>query len=69
MAKRKVFHSFAELGKSMGIVKKPKSASAPWKCRRCGGDMTAIEGTNVVICRNNNDKGEMCGNRIILRAR
>lgn len=68
MAKSKVFHSFAELGKSMGIVKKPWPAQS-WKCRRCGGDMTAIEGTNVVVCRNYNDKDEMCGNRIILRAR
>lgn len=42
------YHSFAELGAAMGI-KAPEKEVKNRKCRRCGGDMHHIEGTNVFI--------------------
>lgn len=34
------------------IVAKSAKAPRPKKCKVCGGDMTAITGTNVWVCRN-----------------
>lgn len=49
------YHSFAELGAVMGIKAPEKQDVKNRKCRRCGGEMHHIEGTNVFICEKDSE--------------
>jgi len=61
-----VFHSFKDFAASRGL--RPKAfKERPFVCRKCGKEMRHIPNTNVVICENVNDKGEVCGNRVLLK--
>ena len=67
------------------VAGKPAKEVRPKKCRVCGGDMTAITGTNVWVCQNivektkprKNEDGsvteykvtEMCDNRLLTFSR
>lgn len=35
------------------------------KCRKCGCNMTQIEGTNVWFCHGKTNEGKPCDNRVI----
>lgn len=60
-----VLHSFAELGEAFGIASKPRRPRV-YHCKKCGSEMTRIEGTNVFFCHGKTDEGEPCTNRMIL---
>lgn len=47
----KSFYSFEELGAAFGVRKKARKEN-PVTCRKCGGAMRHIPGTNVYLCEN-----------------
>lgn len=61
----KIFKSFADMGKALGIRKK-ENAIKPRRCFKCGGEMQNIPDTNVFICNGTKKDGSPCRNRTIL---
>lgn len=47
----KSFFNFEELGAAFGVKKKAHKET-PMTCRKCGGAMKHIAGTNVYLCEN-----------------
>lgn len=71
------YNSFEELGKAFGIKKKARKEST-MVCRKCGGIMRHVEGTNVYLCENplkdkngkvikEDGKVKTCGNRVLAK--
>lgn len=70
-----VFKSFIDYAASRGIYPKQRKEK-PFVCRKCGGEMRHIPGTNVYLCENNiehvmPETGEKftvpCGNRVFTK--
>lgn len=71
-----IFKTFEDLGKYFGL--KPRKPQTEWaesqqkkflKCPRCKNQLTFIEGTNLLVCRNEIQDGEKkkkCGYRKLL---
>lgn len=78
---RTTYATFGEAARALGIkVKEPAVKSEkPKKCRKCGGDLRHIAGTNIYVCDNSItredtlpdgtacDVVEPCGNVVIAR--
>lgn len=65
-----VFHSFIDYAASRGIRPRERK-ERPFTCRKCGGEMKHIPGTNVLLCeceREVEGKKVLCGNQVLLRA-
>ena len=45
-----IVDNFDDLGAVLGIKKKPARPEVTRKCRRCGGELHRVAGTNVFIC-------------------
>lgn len=58
----KKFQSFKELGRVMGIRKEKEDKPKTKRCRKCGGVMNNVPGTNVFLCTGKTDDGP-CENR------
>ena len=69
-----VFNNFSDLGKAFGVYQKPRKEK-PFVCRKCGGVMQHVPGTNVYLCNNMIDfmdvdgkpKTKECGNRVFTK--
>ena len=59
-----VFNNFADLGKAFGVSPK-KHKERDFHCRKCGGVMYHVPGTNVFLCENADKDGNVCGNRVL----
>lgn len=60
----KIFSSLSDMGKALGVrTKKPDTKVK--KCRRCGGILNPIEGTNVLICTGTLSDGKECNNKVL----
>lgn len=57
------FNSFGDLGRVFGVSQKPKK-DKDFHCRKCGGVMRHIPGTNIFLCENEKD-GVFCGHRVL----
>lgn len=62
----RVFNSFIELGAAFGVQPKHRKQK-PFVCRKCGGVMRNIPGTNVMLCENKTSEGKDCGNRVFTK--
>lgn len=60
-----VLNSFIQLGEVFGVKPKPRKQK-PFYCRKCGGEMRNVPGTNVMLCENKNSEGNDCGNRVFV---
>lgn len=66
--KGKVFGSLSALGAFFGIKPEEPEAAHGKSCRKCGGQMRYIPGSNVWVCGNPLKDGKgICNNRIITR--
>lgn len=64
----KVFGSLADFGAAFGIKPEAPEAAHGKSCRKCGGQMRYIPGSNVWVCGNPLKDGKgICNNRIITR--
>lgn len=54
----KVFNNFADMATALGFRPKKHRANHEEirKCRRCGGNMHLIEGTNIFVCEGKDGK-------------
>ncbi len=70
MKKIITLNSLSDLGEAWGITPKQPKESKPRKCFRCGGEMRAVEGTNVFVCtgtkKDKDGKIKQCMNRLIV---
>lgn len=57
------FNSFVDLGRVFGVSPKERK-NKDFHCRKCGGVMRHIPGTNVFVCENEKD-GITCGHRVL----
>lgn len=65
--KGRVFDSLAALGAAFGMKSEEREVSGK-SCRKCGGQMRYIPGSNVWVCGNPLKDGKgICNNRIITR--
>ena len=60
----RVFQSFVELGSAFGVSPKTHKEK-DFHCRKCGGVMRHIPGTNVFLCENADKEGNVCGHRVL----
>ena len=69
-----VFNNFSDLGAAFGIHAKSRK-DKPFTCRKCGGVMRHIPGTNVYLCEeeidymgeNGEPRKKVCGNRVLTK--
>ena len=56
----RTFNNFADAAKALGFRPKKHKAKPEEirKCRRCGGNMHLVEGTNIFVCEGKD--GEEC---------
>lgn len=62
----KKLNSLKDLAGAFGVPTKPVKPMASRKCFKCGGEMTRIDGTNVMICNGTRKDGKPCLNRVLL---
>lgn len=62
----KKLNSLKDLAGVYGIPTKPAKPMASRKCFKCGGEMSRIDGTNVMICNGTRKDGKPCLNRVLL---
>lgn len=62
----KTLNSLKDLAGAFGVPTKPTKPIAARKCFKCGGEMTHIDGTNVMICNGTRKDGKPCLNRVLL---
>ena len=68
------FNNFSDLARAFGVQKKVRREK-PFYCRKCGGVMQHISGTNVYLCENKIDfmgedgkpQSRVCGNRVLTK--
>ena len=56
--------TFNDLGKVFW-VSPHRRKEKPFYCRKCGGEMLHIPGTNVLLCENIKGDGTQCDNRVL----
>lgn len=62
----RTFNNFADLAKALKVrVHKSANSEEVRKCRKCGGNMHLVEGTNIFVCEGKN--GKECHNRALKR--
>lgn len=60
----KIFSSLSDMGRAFGVrIKKPDAKVK--KCRRCGGILKPIDGTNVLVCTGTLSDGKECNNKVL----
>ncbi len=64
----KKVHSFVEMGRVMGVHKTEDDKPKTKRCRKCGGVMSNIPGTNVFLCSGKTEDGP-CKNRVFATPR
>lgn len=64
--KTATLNSLKDLAGAFGISVKPTKPMAPRKCFKCGGEMSRIEDTNVIICNGTRKDGKPCLNRVLI---
>lgn len=62
----KTIYSLSDLPRVFKLrPRKDKVSEEIRKCRKCGGIMHLVDGTNIFVCGGNNGKG--CSNRAVKR--